>query len=165
MLDADMVALGVATVPGADNTTVSQLLKVPLTEDDFFMEAHMKLRPVDFATDGIFMCGLAHGTKFIDESIAQAQAAASRAMTILAQEQMKSGGAIATVTAGRCTGCGLCEEVCPFHAIEVDAKDQVAVVNEALCKGCGVCASSCRSGAVDIGGVSDEETLSLVRAF
>ena len=125
----------------------------------------MKLRPVDFATDGIFMCGLAHSPKFIDESIAQAQAAASRAMTILAQEQMKSGGAIATVTAGRCTGCGLCEEVCPFHAIEVDATDQVAVVNEALCKGCGVCASSCRSGAVDIGGVSDEETLSLVRAF
>ncbi|MBW2340622.1 MAG: CoB--CoM heterodisulfide reductase iron-sulfur subunit A family protein [Deltaproteobacteria bacterium] len=165
MLDADMVALGVATVPSADNTTVSQLLKVPLTEDDFFMEAHMKLRPVDFATDGIFMCGLAHSPKFIDESIAQAQAAASRAMTILAQEQMKSGGAIATVTAGRCTGCGLCEEVCPFHAIEIDTTDNVAVVNEALCKGCGVCASSCRSGAVDIGGVSDEETMSLVRAF
>jgi heterodisulfide reductase subunit A len=165
MLDADMVALGVATVPGADNTAVSQLLKVPLTEDEFFMEAHMKLRPVDFATEGIFMCGLAHSPKFIDESIAQAQAAASRAMTILAQEQMKSGGAIATVTAGRCTGCGLCVEVCPFHAIEIDSTENVAVVNEALCKGCGVCASSCRSGALDIGGVSDEETLSLVRAF
>lgn len=165
MLDANMVALGVASVPGADNTTVSQMLKVPLNEDNFFMEAHMKLRPVDFATDGIFMCGLAHSPKFIDESIAQAQAAASRAMTILAQEQMRAGGAICTVTRGKCTGCGLCEEVCPFYAIEVDATDQVAVVNEALCKGCGVCASSCRSGALDIEGVSDEETLSLVRAF
>jgi heterodisulfide reductase subunit A len=165
MLDADMVALGVASVPGADNTTVSQLLKVPLNEDNFFMEAHMKLRPVDFATEGIFMCGLAHSPKFIDESIAQAQAAASRAMTILSKDQMKTSGAICTVNRRKCTGCGVCEEVCPFYAIEVDATDQVAVVNEALCKGCGVCASSCRSGALDIEGVSDEETLSLVRAF
>jgi len=138
---------------------------VPLNEDNFFMEAHMKLRPVDFATDGIFMCGLAHSPKFIDESIAQAQAAASRAITILAQEKMKSGGEICIVDKWRCTGCGICQEVCPFNAIEVDAKEKLAVVNEALCKGCGVCASSCRSGALDIGGVSDEETLSLVQAF
>jgi len=137
---------------------------VPLNEDGFFMEAHMKLRPVDFSTDGIFMCGLAHYPKFIDESIAQAQAAASRALTILAQDKLKAGGAICVVDKRKCTGCGVCQEVCPFNAIEVDVKEKVAVVNEALCKGCGVCASSCRSGALNIEGFSDEQTLSLIRA-
>ena len=165
MLDADILALSAAVIPPADNKTLSQLFKVPLNEDNFFMEAHMKLRPVDFATDGIFMCGLAHSPKFIDESIAQAQAAASRATTILAQEMMKAGGAICVVDKWKCTGCGVCQEVCPFSAIEVEAKEKVAVVNEALCKGCGVCASSCRSGALDIGGVSDQQTLTLIQAL
>jgi len=165
MLDADMVALGVASVPGADNITLSQLLKVPLNEDTFFMEAHMKLRPVDFATDGIFMCGLAHSPKFIDESIAQAQAAASRAITILAQAEIRAGGMVCVVNTWKCTGCGVCQEVCPFHAIEVDPKENVAVVNDALCKGCGLCSSSCRSGALDIGGFTDEQTMSQIQAL
>ncbi len=165
MIDVDMLALGVATIPPKGNVALSQLLKVPLNEDGFFMEAHMKLRPVDFSTDGIFMCGLAHYPKFIDESIAQAQAAASRALTILAQDKLKAGGAICVVDKRKCTGCGVCQEVCPFNAIEVDVKEKVAVVNEALCKGCGVCASSCRSGALDIGGVSDQQTLTLIQAL
>ena len=165
MVDADMLALSAASVPSTDNKKLSQLFKVPLNEDNFFMEAHMKLRPVDFATDGIFMCGLAHSPKFIDESITQAQAAASRAITILAQKTMKASGAICVIDKWKCTGCGVCQEVCPFSAIEVDAKEKVAVVNEALCKGCGVCASSCRSGAPDIGGVSDQQTLTLIQAL
>ena len=165
MIDTDILALSVASVPSADNMELSQLLKVPLNEDNFFMEAHMKLRPVDFATDGIFMCGLAHSPKFIDESIEQAQAAASRAMTILAKEEMKAGGAVCTVNRSKCNGCGLCQEVCPYGIIEVDVKEKVAVVNEALCKGCGVCASSCRSGALDVGGVSDQQIFALVQAF
>lgn len=125
----------------------------------------MKLRPVDFATDGIFMCGLAHGPKFIDESIAQAQAAASRATTILSKDKMMAGGPVCTVDVLKCTGCGVCQEVCPFNAIEVDAKENVSVVNEALCKGCGLCVSSCRSGALDVLGFSEEQTLSQVQAF
>ncbi|MFC2011929.1 FAD-dependent oxidoreductase [Chloroflexota bacterium] len=165
MLDADVLALGAATVAPAGNKELSQLLKVPLNEDNFFMEAHMKLRPVDFANDGIFMCGLAHYPKFISESIAQAEAAASRAVTVLAKEELKAGGSVCIVNKRKCVGCGVCQEVCPFNAIEVEAEEKVAVVNEALCKGCGVCASSCRSGALDIEGFSDQETLTLVQAL
>jgi len=165
ILDADMVALSVATVPQADNIALSQMLKVSLNEDDFFMEAHMKLRPVDFAVDGIFMCGLAHSPKFIDESIAQAQAAASRAITILAQDEIRAGGMVCVVNRWKCTGCGVCREVCPFNAIEVDPEENVAVVNDALCKGCGICSSSCRSGALDIGGFTDEQTMSQIQAI
>ncbi|HCP60109.1 MAG TPA: heterodisulfide reductase, partial [Dehalococcoidia bacterium] len=109
--------------------------------------------------------GLAHSPKFIDESIAQAQAAASRALTILAQEEMKAGGAVCIVDKRKCTGCGICQKVCPFNAIEIETEEKVAVVTEALCKGCGICASSCRSGALDIAGVSDQQTLSLIQAL
>ncbi|MCF8145861.1 MAG: FAD-dependent oxidoreductase [Deltaproteobacteria bacterium] len=164
MIDADRVALAAATIPPAGNRTLSQLLKVPLTEDGFFMEAHMKLRPVDFATDGIFMAGLAHGPKFMDESIAQARAAVSRAMTILSRSEIMAGGTICVVNDQRCAGCGVCQEICPFHAIEVMPETQRAVVHEALCKGCGLCVSSCRSGALDIKGFSEEQTLCLIEA-
>ena len=163
-IDADMVCVAAPSVPPESNRRLSRLLKVPLNEDGFFMEAHMKLRPVDFATDGIFMCGAAHNPKFIDESIAQAQAAASRALTILAQEELKAGGPVSTVRPGKCTGCGLCWSVCPYQAISA-AEDGLAKVNEALCKGCGVCVSSCRSGALDLGGVSDQQTWSAIQAL
>ena len=124
----------------------------------------MKLRPVDFATDGIFMAGLAHSPKFIDESVAQAKAAASRAMTILSRDEMMAGGMICAVNRQKCTGCGVCQEVCAFNAIELDLKEGVAVINNALCKGCGLCSSSCRSGALDIMGFSEEQTMCLIEA-
>jgi heterodisulfide reductase subunit A len=164
VLDADRLALGVATVPSSGNKALSRLLKAPLNEDGFFMEAHMKLRPVDFPTDGFFMAGLAHSPKFIDESIAQARAAASRAMTILAKKEIMAGGTICSVDGRKCTGCGVCEEICAFNAIEVDAIAGEAKVKKALCKGCGLCVSSCRSGALDILGFSEEQTLSLIEA-
>jgi heterodisulfide reductase subunit A len=164
IIDADRIALAAATIPPAGNQALSQLLKVPVNEDGFFMEAHMKLRPVDFATDGIFMAGLAHGPKFIDESIAQARAAASRAMTILAKTEIMAGGTICAVNEQKCTGCGVCQEICPFHAIEVAPDVQKAVLHEALCKGCGLCVASCRSGALDIKGFSEEQTLCLIEA-
>jgi heterodisulfide reductase subunit A len=163
-IDADMVCLASAAVPPEGNRALSQLLKVPLNEDGFFMEAHMKLRPVDFATDGIFMCGTAHSPKFIDESIAQAEAAASRAMTVLAREELTAGGPVSRVTAARCSGCGVCWSVCPYQAVS-RGDDGLAVVNEALCKGCGTCVSSCRSGAMDIRGVSDEQTWAAIQAL
>jgi heterodisulfide reductase subunit A len=164
VIDADMLALAAAAVPSVDNRSLSQLLKVPLNEDGFFMEAHMKLRPVDFATEGIFMCGTAHSPKFIDESIVQAQAAASRALTILTQEELRAGGPVCRVRAERCSGCGLCGQVCPYQAV-VLGPEGVAVVNQALCKGCGVCVSSCRSSALDLGGVSDQQTWSVIQAL
>ena len=163
-IDADMIALGAATVAPVHNKMLSKLFKVPLNEDNFFMEAHMKLRPVDFSTEGIFMCGLAHAPKSLDETISQAQAAASRAITILTKTEMQAGGTICRVNPRKCSACGLCQEICPYGAIEVDGKEKVAVVNEVLCKGCGICASSCRGGALDVGGVSDQQTLTLVRS-
>ncbi|MFA4835470.1 MAG: CoB--CoM heterodisulfide reductase iron-sulfur subunit A family protein, partial [Dehalococcoidia bacterium] len=163
-IDADILALGMATVASPDNKELSQLFKVPVNEDKFFLEAHMKLRPVEFATDGVFLCGLAHSPKTIGESIAQAQAAASRAVTVLSRSEIEAGGAISFVNKKKCAGCGVCELVCPFHAVQVDDKEKVAVVNSALCKGCGVCASTCRSGAIDIEGFSDAETLAVIQA-
>ena len=159
MLDADVLCLAAASVSPGGNHALSQMLKVPQNEDGFFLEAHLKLRPVDFATDGIFMCGTAHSPKFIDESISQAQAAASRAMTILSRESMQAGGPVAMVDASKCTGCSLCVSVCPYHAIELTKDTETAEVNPALCKGCGVCASSCRSGALDVAGVKDGQIL------
>jgi heterodisulfide reductase subunit A len=162
MLDADMICLAAASIPPADNHALSQRLKIPQNEDGFFQEAHMKLRPVDFANDGIFMCGTAHSPKFIDESISQAQAAASRAVTILSKKEMQAGGSVSAVDRFKCTGCSLCAMVCPYHAIDLNDETRVAEVNPALCKGCGVCASSCRSGAIDVAGANDEQILSLL---
>jgi len=139
ILDTDILALGVATVPPSGNQELSQLFKIPLNEDSFYLEAHMKLRPVDFASDGIFMCGLAHYPKFIDESIAQAQAAASRAATILAKDTISAEAIVCSLNEAICNACGNCEAVCPYSAIQVDWQAKVAKVNEALCKGCGAC--------------------------
>jgi len=163
-IDADIACLASASIPPAGNKPLSRMLKVPLNEDGFFMEAHMKLRPVDFATDGIFMCGTSHSPKFIDESISQAEAAASRAMTILARDELTAGGPVSTVKTWKCSGCGVCWTVCPYQAIS-RGEDGISTVNEALCKGCGVCVSSCRSGALDLGGVSNEQTWSAIRAL
>jgi len=135
------------------------MLKVPLNADGFFLEAHVKLRPVDFATDGIFVCGLAHYPKDISEAITQAKASAARAMTILTKEYLQSEGKISEIRKDRCSGCGLCVEICPYKALELDEKEKVAVINEALCKGCGVCVSSCRANAIDLKGFKDEQIL------
>jgi heterodisulfide reductase subunit A len=165
MINADMICLAVATIPPEGNRPLSRMLKTPLNEDGFFMEAHMKLRPVDFATDGIFMCGTTHSPKFINESIAQAEAAASRAFTILGQKEMKAGGPVVAINDRKCSGCGLCQEVCPYGAIEINTGTRLAEVNQALCKGCGVCASSCRSGALDMACFSDTQILLMLKSL
>ncbi len=164
-LKADLVSLAAATVPAESNHSLSQTLKVPLNQDGFFMEAHMKLRPVDFPNDGIFMCGLAHNPKTIRESISQGHAAASRAMTVLAKEELTGEGAISRVDETRCTGCSACAHVCPFQAVEVSSEKGVAVVNSALCKGCGLCGASCRSGALDVMGNNEAQIFSLLSAM
>ena len=137
---------------------------MPLNEDDFLLEAHVKLRPVDFATEGVFMCGLAHSPKFIDESIAQAKAAASRAGTILSKDVIEVGGLVSFVNKNKCSGCGVCQLICPFQAIEIDDEEKVAVINEALCKGCGACVSSCICGAINIKGFSNTQILAAIDA-
>jgi heterodisulfide reductase subunit A len=164
IIDTDILALGVANIPAADNKRLSQLFKVPLNEDGFLLEAHVKLRPVDFATEGVFMCGLAHSPKFIDESIAQAKAAASRAGTILSKDVIEVGGLVSFVNKNKCSGCGICQLICPFQAIEIDEEENVAVINEALCKGCGACVSSCVCGAINIKGFSDTQILAAIDA-
>ena len=159
-IEADLLVLSVAMDPPEKNSNLAKMLKVPLNQDGFFLEAHVKLRPVDFATDGIFVCGLAHGPKDLDESIVQAKASAGRALTFLSKKAILAEGTIAQVNPDRCSGCGYCEEICAYAAIEVDLKEEVAVVNDALCKGCGACAASCRCGAIDLRGFSDEQLFS-----
>jgi len=165
IIDADMLALAVATVPTASNKELSQLFKLPLNEDGFFMEAHMKLRPVDFASDGIFMCGLAHSPKFIDECIAQAQAAASRAATILTRDVIYGEGSIASIDKEACSGCQLCIGVCPYNALVFNKEDRVAEIQALLCKGCGNCAAACPSGACYIKNLANEHILAEIEAL
>ncbi len=163
-IDTDILALGVATTPAAGNDELSQLFKVPVDEYGFFVEAHAKLRPVDFAVAGVFMCGLAHGPKFIEESIAQAKAAASRAAMVLAKDVIVGEGIVASVNNDICSGCGICETLCPYKAIVIDREKGVSVVNEALCMGCGTCCAACPSGAVEQRGFTTEEISAMLSA-
>ncbi len=164
-IKADLLALSVGTVPNPVNAEIGKMLKVPTNQDGFFLEAHVKLRPVDFATDGVFMCGMAHAPKFSDESITQANAAVSRACTILTKDFIEAEGKTAYVNKERCMACGLCEANCPFSAIAVDEKEGAAVVNTVLCKGCGVCTASCRMNAADLNGFNNEEVLAQIGSF
>jgi heterodisulfide reductase subunit A len=157
-----LVVLSVGIVANPDNKKLSQFLKVPLESDGFFLEAHVKLRPVDFATDGVFVCGLAHYPKDISETIAQARAAAGRAATVLSKDTLESEGKISSVRAELCSGCGTCVAVCAYSAIELDPVRNIAVINETLCKGCGACAASCRAGAVDLNGFRNEQILTML---
>jgi heterodisulfide reductase subunit A-like polyferredoxin len=158
------LVLSSATVPHEENEELAKMLKVPLSRDGFFLEAHMKLRPVDFATDGIFLCGLAHWPKFVDESIAQAYGAASRALTILAKDEIESEGTVAKVDEDLCSGCGVCEVVCPYNAITVDKEEKLSHINPALCKGCGACAAACPSGAIEQLGFETKELMAMIDA-
>lgn len=164
-LTADLLALSVGTIPNPDNDAIGKMLKVPTNQDGFFLEAHVKLRPVDFATDGVFFCGMAHSPKMSDESVTQASAAVSRALTVLTKDYIEAEGKTAYVIKERCMACGLCEANCPYGAIEVDKKEGCAVVNTVLCKGCGVCTASCRMNAVDLHGFNNEEILAQIGAM
>ncbi|MDH7476790.1 MAG: CoB--CoM heterodisulfide reductase iron-sulfur subunit A family protein [Candidatus Bathyarchaeota archaeon] len=157
-IEADLLILSVAVIPNPDNERLAKMLKVPLTKERFFLEAHMKLRPLDFATDGIFLCGMAHWPKFIDESVAQACGAAARAAIILSNKLLEAEGTVSHVDENLCVGCGLCISICPYNAIEKD-ENGIAKVNEVLCKGCGTCAASCPKRAITMHQFTDEQLI------
>jgi heterodisulfide reductase subunit A len=165
-LKADMLVLSPAIVPDVENNIfIAQLFKVPLNQEGFFLEAHVKLRPVDFATEGVYLCGLAHSPKSMQESIIQGRAAAGRAATVIAKDQLETEGVIAFVDPDLCVACGACEQVCAYGAVEVQdvpvrgGTVRRAVVNDVLCKGCGTCSATCRCGAIDVAGFSDKQVL------
>ncbi len=164
LINADIVALSAATVPSGEIKELAQFYKVPLNADGFFVEAHVKLRPVDFATEGVFVCGLAHSPKSIEESIAQAKAAASRATTILVKDTITAEGIVSLIDEKICGGCGICEVLCPYSAIAIDKTAKLARVNEALCKGCGTCCAACPSGAAQQRGFRRDQISSMIRA-
>jgi heterodisulfide reductase subunit A len=164
LIKADLINLATAIVP-AENSRLAAFYKLPVNSDNFFMEAHAKLRPVDFASDGLFVCGLAHYPKPIDETIAQAMAAAGRAATILAKSSVAVSPLVSKVDADQCIGCGLCVEVCPFGAIElaeIEGKGYRAKNIAASCKGCGLCASSCPQKAIDMLHFRDQQIMAAV---
>ena len=166
LLQVDYLNLATAIIP-KNSEELAQLFKVPLSEDKFFLEAHMKLRPVDFATDGVFVCGLAHYPKPIEESIAQAQAAAARAANVLAQEFVEVEPIVSEVDQELCIGCGLCEASCSFgaiHLVKVEGRGYRAENISASCKACGVCAAACPQQAIDMIHFRDRQIVAAIQA-
>ncbi|MDO9097268.1 MAG: FAD-dependent oxidoreductase, partial [Candidatus Methanoperedens sp.] len=174
-IDSDYVVLSTPVVPPAGNKELASMLKVPLDQNKFFLEAHMKLRPVDFATDGIFLCGTAHYPKSIKDSISQASASAARAGTILSKSFIETEGAISVVNEAKCIGCGTCVTVCPYNAPaleevtvtveEVTYTTKKSKINPAACKGCGSCAAACPAGAITAQHFSSKEIREVIDAF
>ena len=159
-IDTSTLALAAAVVPLATNKEISQQFKIPINQDGFFLEAHVKLRPVDFTVDGIFLCGMAHYPKHIAETISQAYAAAGRAATVLSQDKLASTGTVCEVDESQCIGCGICEQVCPFKAIvmqETAGDGLKANVFPVVCKACGICNVKCPTGAISLRHFNDEQ--------
>jgi heterodisulfide reductase subunit A len=149
-LDADLLALSVAAVPSAGTAEVTRLFKVSLNPDGFFQEAHVKLRPVDFAADGVFMCGASHYPKHLTETISQAYGAAGRAVTLLSHDTVTASGAVCAVEEQACVSCGACITACSYDAIDwrETAAGRKAAVNPVLCKGDGLCCAKCPTDAI-----------------
>ena len=169
MIQADLLTLATAIVPNKDEA-LAQYFKVPLNDDGFFVEKHAKLGPSEFATDGVFLCGLAHYPKPIDEAITQGLAAASRAVTLLARKTISTSGQVAAVDPMMCSSCGVCVSICPYSAptfIPADARMNPgkAQINPVLCKGCGLCVASCRSGAIHLNGFDNDQIFAQIFNF
>ena len=166
-IETDLITLATAIVPNRDEQ-LANFFKVSLNADGFFVERHAKLGPSEFATDGVFLCGLAHYPKPIDESIAQGRAAASRAITLLAQKTIHTSGNIAETNPVLCSQCGVCVSVCPFSApsfAEEGPFSGRAQINPVLCKGCGLCVASCRSGAIHLKGFDNDQIFAQIFAL
>jgi len=157
----DLLVLATAVVPLKDNP-VAALFKVPLNGDGFFVEAHVKLQPIDFATKGVFVCGLAHAPKPVDEAVAQGLGAASRAATFLSKKKVFGNAIVSNIDDRLCRGCRKCQEVCPYQAIGFLEDRILCEVNPAVCTGCGSCAVACPTGAASIYHFDDEKVLTMV---
>jgi heterodisulfide reductase subunit A len=165
-LNVDYLNLATAII-ASEQEKLAKLFKVPLNQDGFYLEAHMKLRPVDFSTDGVFVCGLAHYPKPMEESIAQAQAAVARAATVLAQRYVEVEPIVSSINQEGCIGCGLCVASCPFSAIQllqVHGKGYRAENISASCKGCGICAAACPQKTIDMMHFRDSQILAVIHA-
>ena len=163
-IETDLLSLATAIIPNKDEQ-LANFFKVPLNDDGFFVERHAKLGPSEFATDGVFLCGLAHYPKPIDESVAQGRAAASRAITLLAQKTIHTSGMVAETSPAMCSQCGVCVSVCPYSApffAEDGPWTGRAQINPVLCKGCGLCVASCRSGAIQLKGFDNDQIFSQI---
>jgi heterodisulfide reductase subunit A len=162
-VDADLLCLATA-IEARENTGLAQSFKVSTDADGWLMEAHQKLRPVEFATEGVFLCGMGHYPKPLEESIAQAQAAAAKALTVLSRDHIMVGGIVSHIDPELCSGCLGCINVCPYNAITYNAEKGVAEVNQALCKGCGACAAACPSEAPVLLGFSNRQLYAQIKS-
>jgi heterodisulfide reductase subunit A len=164
-IEADLLILASA-IERPQEEELAGMFKLPLNAENFFMEAHAKLRPVEFATDGIFLAGLAHYPKPLEESISQAKAAASRAAVVLCKDSLTVEGIVSEVNEFLCRACGECVEACPYNAIELVTEQNMthARVQTALCKGCGACAVACPTGAAALKNYEDQNLLGMVQA-
>ena len=169
-IDCDTVVLAAATVPHQDNADLAQKLKIPMNQDGFFLEAHLKLRPVDFSSDGIYLCGLAHSPKSLTESIAQASAAAARASTVLAKRQIEIEPRVSEVVDENCDGCAYCIETCPYHALTLVEYMKDGLVKKVVesdpskCRGCGVCMATCPKNGINVRNFKLEQISAMVEA-
>jgi heterodisulfide reductase subunit A-like polyferredoxin len=162
-LRSDLLVLS-AGVEAQDTEELSSIMKLARNAEGFFMEAHVKLRPVDMATEGIFVCGTAHSPKLISETIAQARAAAARATTFLSESHITLSAVTARVEGDRCASCLVCVRSCPYGVPRINA-DGVSEIDEALCHGCGVCASECPAKAIELNWYEDDQILCKVEAL
>ncbi|GAI17799.1 unnamed protein product, partial [marine sediment metagenome] len=158
----DLIVLSTPLIQHKSGEELAKKLRVPLGLDRFFLEAHIKLRPIDFAMDGIFVCGTAHGPKDVPESISQAYGAASRAAIPMANRKVSVEAIYAVVDEDLCIGCRLCEEMCPYGAHEI--KEGKSKVVEVLCKGCGSCAAACPRRAISMQHYNDEQIKAQIKA-
>jgi heterodisulfide reductase subunit A-like polyferredoxin len=165
-LSPDLLVLNMAIVPAPGIEHLSALLGVPLSSEGFFMEAHLKMRPMDFMREGIFLCGMAHYPKFLDDAIANAQAAAGRAISILAKTPLYIGGTIAVVDQEKCVGCLTCVRTCPFKIPQIQSDHAgvgnllgAAYIDPAQCQGCGTCTAECPAEAIQLMNYHDDQIL------
>lgn len=166
IFEPDILALNTAIIPAAGSEKLARTLNVPISSEGFFLEAHLKMRPMDFMEEGIFIAGMAHYPKFVEESITHAQATAGRAITILAKEPLYIGGVIAEVDQEKCVGCLTCARTCPFGIPKIQPNNAgvgnllgAAFIDPALCQGCGTCTGECPAKAIQLVTYTDEQIL------